>query len=116
YYLQQLVYTGVYNYDYRVFVVNNQAVAAMQRSGEGWLHNVAQGARCQAVQDPHLFALAELASQALKIDYCGVDIIRDGQGKLWVLEVNSIPAWQGLQSVCEIDIAQTLVDDLISKI
>lgn len=116
YYLQQLVYTGVYNYDYRIFVVNHQAVAAMQRSGEGWLHNVAQGARCQAVHDPSLFALAEQAAQALKIDYCGVDIIRDAQGKLWVLEVNSIPAWQGLQSVCDIDIAQTLVDDLINKI
>ncbi|HAF01686.1 MAG TPA: alpha-L-glutamate ligase, partial [Methylophilaceae bacterium] len=41
YYLQNLIETGEYRHDYRVFVVNYQAVAAMQRSGEGWLHNVA---------------------------------------------------------------------------
>lgn len=115
YYLQQLVYTGVHNCDYRVLVVNHQAVAAMQRSGQGWLHNVAQGARCLAISDPEILYLAERAALALKIDYCGVDVIRDDQGKLWVLEVNSIPAWQGLQSVTDINIAQVLVDDLINK-
>jgi len=115
YYLQQMIHTGKHNYDYRVFVVNHQAVAAMQRSGEGWLHNVARGAQCTWVEDSEIQALAERASRAVDIDYCGVDIIRDAEGKLWVLEVNSIPAWRGLQSVCTVDIAQTLVDDLIGK-
>lgn len=115
YYLQQMIHTGTHNYDYRVFVVNHQAVAAMQRSGEGWLHNVARGAQCTWVEDHEIQALAERASRAVDIDYCGVDIIRDADGQLWVLEVNSIPAWRGLQSVCSVDIAQTLVDDLIAK-
>jgi tetrahydromethanopterin:alpha-L-glutamate ligase len=52
----------------------------------------------------------------MEIDYCGVDVIRDGQGKLYVLEVNSIPAWKGLQGVVEFDIAQALVDDFLGKI
>ena len=98
-----------------VFEVNHQAVAAMQRSGEGWLHNVARGAQCAWIEDDDIQALAERASRAVDIDYCGVDIIRDADGQLWVLEVNSIPAWRGLQSVCAVDIAQTLVDDLINK-
>jgi glutathione synthase/RimK-type ligase-like ATP-grasp enzyme len=33
-----------------------------------------------------------------------------------VLEVNSIPAWKGLQSVTELDMAQLLVDDFLTKI
>lgn len=115
YYLQQMVNTGAYNYDYRVFVVNNKAVATMRRSGEGWLHNVARGAQCLLVEDDEIQALAERAALAVDIDYCGVDIIRDADDQLWVLEVNSIPAWRGLQSVCTVDIAQTLVDDLIDK-
>jgi glutathione synthase/RimK-type ligase-like ATP-grasp enzyme len=41
--------------------------------------------------------------------------MRDKDGGLWVIEVNSIPAWRGLQSVTHVNIAQTLVDDLISK-
>lgn len=115
YYLQHMVNTGAHNYDYRVFVVNHRAVAAMQRSGEGWLHNVARGAQCAWIEDDEIQALAERASRAVDIDYCGVDIIRDADGQLWVLEVNSIPAWRGLQSVCAVDIAQALVDDLINK-
>ncbi|OYY50879.1 MAG: alpha-L-glutamate ligase [Methylophilales bacterium 28-44-11] len=115
YYLQQKIETGAHNFDYRVFVVNNQAVATMQRSGEGWLHNVARGAQCTWVQDVSIATLAESAAKALNIDYCGVDIIRDAESELWVLEVNSIPAWRGLQSVCTVNIAQLVVDDLIQK-
>jgi tetrahydromethanopterin:alpha-L-glutamate ligase len=44
-----------------------------------------------------------------------VDIIRDADGKLWVLEVNSIPAWRGLKNATLVDVAQILVDDLLSK-
>jgi glutathione synthase/RimK-type ligase-like ATP-grasp enzyme len=51
----------------------------------------------------------------LDIDYAGVDIIRDAQGQAFVVEVNSMPAWAGLQEVTEIDIAQTLVDDLLAR-
>lgn len=115
YYLQTYIDTGHENHDFRVFVVNNQAVAAMQRSGTGWLNNVAQGATCSAVQNEAINDLAIQAAKALNIDYCGVDIIRDKSGQLWVLEVNSIPAWKGLQSVTKTNIAQHLVDDLIKK-
>jgi tetrahydromethanopterin:alpha-L-glutamate ligase len=59
--------------------------------------------------------LAEAASRAVDIHYCGVDIIQDAQGKLYVLEVNSIPAWRGLQAVTELDIAQALVDDCLEQ-
>jgi tetrahydromethanopterin:alpha-L-glutamate ligase len=116
YYLQEYIDSGESNHDFRVFVVNNQVVAAMQRSGSGWLNNVAQGAKCVSTQDEMIYALAIQAAKALNIDYCGVDIMRDEHGKLWVLEVNSIPAWKALQNVCQINIAQTLVDDLIKKL
>jgi len=79
------------------------------------LHNVARGAQCKWVEDDEIATLAEQASKVLDIDYCGVDIIRDADGKLWVLELNSIPAWRGLQSVCITSIAQLLVDDLLLK-
>ena len=87
----------------------------MRRSGAGWLNNVAQGARCVSESDRSIGLLAIDAAKALAIDYCGVDIMRDQSGKLWVLEVNSIPAWRGLQSVSDVNIAQVMVDDLIQK-
>jgi len=115
YYLQSYIDSGDSHHDFRVFVVNNQAIATMRRSGSGWLNNVAQGANCVSEQDSAIEALAITAAKAVDIDYCGVDIMRDKQGQLWVLEVNSIPAWRGLQSVTHVNIAQTLVDDLINK-
>ena len=46
--------------------------------------------------------------------YGGVDLMRDKEGRLWVTEVNSIPAWKGLQSVSQNKvIAELLVDDFI---
>lgn len=115
YYLQSYIDSGDSHHDFRVFVVNNQAIATMRRSGSGWLNNVAQGAKCNSEQDGAIEALAIAAAKAVEIDYCGVDIMRDKDGQLWVLEVNSIPAWRGLQSVTHVNIAQTLVDDLINK-
>jgi RimK family alpha-L-glutamate ligase len=115
FYLQQFIDTGHNKHDYRVFVVANQAVAAMRRSGEGWLHNVAQGAECKTIDEADVLELAIKAAEAIDIAYCGVDIIRDAAGKLWVLEVNSIPAWRGLQNATAINVAQILVDDFLSK-
>lgn len=113
FYLQIMVKS---THDYRVFVVNNQAIAAMRRSGDSWLHNVALGANCESIDDVEILNLAEQAAKTLDIAYCGVDIIRNEDGVLYVLEVNSIPAWRGLQGVTEADIAQVLVDDCLSQL
>ena len=103
-------------HDWRVFVVGGRAVATMRRHGKSWINNVAQGARCEpSEQDTELAALAEHATHALGLDYSGVDLMRDHDGKAYVIEVNGIPAWKGLQSVTDINIAQCLVDDLIAR-
>lgn len=118
YYLQSYVDSGEDAWhDYRVFVINGDTVAAMVRHGNGWVNNVAQGGRCELMAPTGEIAeLAVAAAKTVDIDYCGVDIIRDREGRLFVLEVNSIPAWKGLQSVIEIDIAQALVDDFLGKL
>jgi glutathione synthase/RimK-type ligase-like ATP-grasp enzyme len=45
-----------------------------------------------------------------------VDIIRDAGGNFMVLEVNSVPAWKGLQSVTDFDVAQAIVDDFLARL
>ena len=52
----------------------------------------------------------------MDIDYAGVDLLQDGEGRLLVTEVNSIPAWYGLQGVCGFNITERLVDHLLSRI
>jgi len=118
YYVQQFIESSKNNrwHDTRVFVINNKAVAAMKRFGQTWVNNVANGGRCEVVAPTgEIVELALQASKTLDMDYCGVDVITDAEGQHYVLEVNSIPAWQGLQSVVELDIAQAMVDDLLEK-
>ena len=117
YYLQRFVPTGVgCACDWRVFVIAGRAVAAMRRCAAGWITNVAQGADCQPVLlDGELRALAEGAAGALEMDYAGVDILRDRASRPWVIEVNSIPAWKGLQQVCAPDLADCLAADFLRR-
>lgn len=117
YYLQRFIDSGEQGYcDWRVFVINDRVVGAMRRHGNSWLNNVARGARCEAsVADAPLQRLAIDAVACLEMDYAGVDIIKDRHGAYSIVEVNSIPAWKGLQSVCRIDIAELLVADLIGR-
>jgi tetrahydromethanopterin:alpha-L-glutamate ligase len=117
YYLQRFVHCdGVGFSDHRVFVINGRAVAAMRRRGKFWLNNVARGAQCEVIDlDPQMADLAVRATHALAMDYAGVDIIRDREGNYTIIEINSIPAWKGLESVCDVNVAELLVDDLITR-
>ncbi len=114
YYLQR--YVGRHPaWDWRVFVIAGQAVAAMIRRGADWRTNVAQGGVPEpASLNKRLIRLAQDSAQALHLNYAGVDIIQDEQGRHWVLEVNGIPAWKGLQSVCGLDITRLLVEDFLT--
>jgi RimK family alpha-L-glutamate ligase len=117
YYLQRFIESEGQGYsDIRVFVICGKAVAAMRRCGTSWLNNVARGAKCEVVDlDDALATLAIQATQILAMDYAGVDIIKDKQGHYSIIEVNSIPAWKGLETVCDQNIAELLVDDLIGR-
>lgn len=117
YYLQRFVHcSGVGFSDHRVFVINGRAVAAMRRRGKSWLNNVARGASCEQIDlEPKLAELAIKATAALAMDYAGVDIIQDRAGHYAIIEVNSIPAWKGLESVCDVTIADLLAEDLITR-
>ena len=117
YYLQRYIggQMGAWE-DYRVLVVGGSSRAAMTRQGASWINNVAQGAACKpAPVDPELSRLAEDAARALDMDYAGVDLMRDPEGRLCVLEVNSIPAWRGLQGVVVDNIATMLVNDFLDR-
>ena len=117
YYLQRFVDTAPEDArDYRVFVIGGRATAAMTRRGPGWVHNVAQGGRCEVTPlEDGLCELAERAARAIGLDYAGVDLMRARDGLPVVLEVNGIPAWHGLQSVAPIDIAARLARDFVQR-
>jgi RimK family alpha-L-glutamate ligase len=117
-YLQRFVAQATEpGFDWRVLVINGRAVTAMRRVSANWIHNVAQGARCEAaLLSPELARIAQDAARCLDIDYAGVDIVPGAAaGALQVIEVNGVAAWQGLQGVTRFNIARALVDDLLDR-
>ena len=109
YYVQRTIAPGGRR-DLRVLVVGNEIAGAMERVTDSWRANIARGARPRAVAlgeaERHV-ALA--AAAALEADIAGVDLLVAPDGAIVVLEVNGIPGWQALQSVCDADLTERVV-------
>jgi tetrahydromethanopterin:alpha-L-glutamate ligase len=112
YYLQEFVPPAqTQHQDWRLFVCAGRVVAAMIRHGESWITNIKQGARAKAaIPSQALVDLALRATASVGADYAGVDIIQAPDGRFLVLEVNSMPAWNGLQQVTRIRISDHVID------
>ena len=103
--------------DFRVFVVGGRAVAAMRRRGESWVTNIGRGGRAEPIAATgRLAQLAVAAAAAVGAAHAGVDLIEGRDGILQILEVNSMPAWQGLQTVTDEDIASCLAQLLAERL
>ena len=118
YYLQEYIERKNTNFsDIRVLVVDGEAKAAMSRHGHNWVTNRAQGAICKFLElNKEISSLSEAACNVLNIDYAGVDLIEDKDGQLNIIEVNSIPAWYGLQKVVNFNIADCLIESFVKNI
>ena len=114
YYLQRFV--GVERdgfHDFRLLVSSGRVIAAMMRHSAEWITNIKRGGRPVTVAaNDAMKALAVRAAAAVGADFAGVDLLYDASGRPWVLEVNSMPAWSGLQTVTSASIAGILAADL----
>ena len=109
YYVQQTIAPAGHR-NLRVLVVAGEVAGAMERLSDSWRANVARGARPRAAtpsEDERGLALA--AAAALEVDVAGVDLLVAPDGDVVVLEVNGIPGWQALQSVCADDLTVRVV-------
>jgi RimK family alpha-L-glutamate ligase len=111
YYLQEtLPHDGV---DVRAMVVGDRVVATIERVGTGWRANLARGASARSIElDEHRTALCVRAAAALGADYAGVDLLRAADGRDYVIEVNGIPGWRGVERATGVDVAEALVEHL----
>ncbi len=118
YYLQRFVGVERDGFrDLRILVLRGRVVAAMVRHADTWITNINQGGRPVAtVPDAQVKTLAVAAAGAVGAEFAGVDIVRDADGRPYVLEVNSMPAWRGLQQVTSFNIAGLIVGELLAAL
>jgi tetrahydromethanopterin:alpha-L-glutamate ligase len=118
YYLQQFQSNATQDFtDYRLFVLRGRVIAAMMRRAATWITNVKQGGQPLAVApDPKMERLAIAAAEAVGAEIAGVDVLVTAHGAPTVLEVNSMPAWSGLQKVSQRNIAEAIASALIHEL
>ncbi len=113
YYLQETVAHD--GRDMRAFVLGGRILAAIERSASdgGWRTNVARGGQARAISlSPLHEALCLHAAQIAGAEYAGVDLLTGIDGAPYILEVNGIPGWQGLQAATGLNVAGCIVDHL----
>lgn len=87
------------DFDYRFWVLGDKVKLVIKRSRQdkgSHLNNISQGAQAELVDaesiEPSLLKEVVMASQIMKRNFTGVDVIVDNQtGKHYFLEVNNIP-------------------------
>lgn len=106
--------------DIRAFVIDGEVVASMERRGaEGEfrsnLHRGGEGKMMKLTREEK--SLAIKAAKILGLTIAGVDMLRSKSGPL-VIEVNSSPGLEGIETVTGIDIAGkivTYIEDNLKK-
>ena len=100
--------------DIRAFVVGDEVVASMKRiAPEGeFRSNVHRGGSMDKVQlTSEEENMAVNASRILGLSIAGVDLMRSNRGPL-ILEVNSSPGLQGIESCSEVDVAKKIISHI----
>ncbi|GAA0716887.1 30S ribosomal protein S6--L-glutamate ligase [Dokdonella soli] len=100
--------------DLRCFVIGGKVVAAMQRQApEGdFRANLHRGGSASAVELTTAEAeTAVRAARVMGLGIAGVDLLRSRRGPL-VLEVNSSPGLEGIESASGVDVAGAVIDYL----
>jgi len=104
--------------DIRCFVIGNKVVAAMLRQAKpgGFRSNLHRGGKAQEVKLTELErSTAILAAQTVGLQVAGVDMLRSARGPL-VMEVNSSPGLEGIESATNKDVASLVIKFIESNV
>jgi ribosomal protein S6--L-glutamate ligase len=101
-----------------LFVIGGKVIASMMRSASdddfrSNLHAGGKASKVKITQDER--KIAKQASKAMGLNIAGVDILRSSEGPK-VLEVNSSPGLQGIETINNINVASMIVDYLEKRL
>jgi len=104
--------------DVRAFVVGDQVVGAMRRVAQGqeFRSNVHRGGVAEAIElDEKYRETAIRCTQILGLRVAGVDML-EGKDGPQVMEVNSSPGLEGIETCTGLDIAGAVVDYIAAQV
>ncbi|MNJ63728.1 Ribosomal protein S6 modification protein [compost metagenome] len=100
--------------DLRVLTIGGRAVAAMKRTSgnDSFKANYSRGGYVEPFEmNPEVEWLALETSRLLNLDIAGIDLLFDGE-HYKICEANSSPGFEGLESCCNVNIAEEIYNFL----
>ncbi len=104
--------------DIRALVVGDRVVAAMRRVAQGdeFRSNVHRGGSVEAVQlEPAFEEAAVRSAQIMGLRVAGVDML-EGKDGPQVMEVNSSPGLEGIETATRLDVAGAIIDYIDNQV
>ena len=104
--------------DIRALVVGDRVVAAMRRvaKGDEFRSNVHRGGSVERVAlDSEFEKTAVRAAQIMGLRVAGVDMLEGNDGPL-VMEVNSSPGLEGIETATGLDVAGAIIDHIDNQV
>jgi hypothetical protein len=103
--------------DIRAFVVGDRVVAAMRRVAQGqeFRSNVHRGGIAEPVELDEAYARRPCAARRSWACVAGVDML-EGRDGPQVMEVNSSPGLEGIETCTELDIAGAVIDYIAAQV
>ena len=104
--------------DIRALVVGDRVVAAMRRvaKGDEFRSNVHRGGSVEPVSlAPEYERVAVRSAQIMGLRVAGVDMLEGSDGPL-VMEVNSSPGLEGIETATELDVAGAIIDYIADQV
>jgi ribosomal protein S6--L-glutamate ligase len=104
--------------DVRALVVGDRVVAAMRRKAQGdeFRSNVHRGGNTEPVElDDEYKRVAVQAAQIMGLRVAGVDMLEGANGPE-VMEVNSSPGLEGIETATELDVAGAIIDYIANQV
>jgi ribosomal protein S6--L-glutamate ligase len=104
--------------DIRALVVGDRVVAAMRRVAQGdeFRSNVHRGGSVEPVElDPAFEEAAVRSAQIMGLKVAGVDMLEGNDGPQ-VMEVNSSPGLEGIETATKLDVAGAIIDYIDNQV
>ena len=99
--------------EWRIFIIKGEVIATIEKtiSAKDDFRGNSKRSIGKLIQKlpPTLEQLALLSFQHSKLDYAGIDILENGTGEYFILEINAIPGFKQVEELSKINIAKELI-------
>lgn len=108
-----------FGFDYRLILIGGKFVAGMKRLNENgdFRSNIAVGGKGILTKIPDSYiSLAEKAANLLKLDYCGIDLLKGKNDEPILCEVNSNAFLKGIEETTGINVAYQYAKHIVESL